>query len=197
MKKPKIIKNFLKENELKSLNSWTLNNYKNPYFVDPKMNNDAVQTRYTTRHAHLRSCEYKDYMVEYPKEVYEIQKRLVEVLKLKRSLLIPFPSFTNGICTTLAFSPGSCSSHVDPIYYHDMYTLHCNFVTQNPIKGGITIVEGKKYDIAENDLILYVSSHMEHEVTECYGDVPRILWVFGFCISECKKNEIFKDMTYH
>ena len=50
-----------------------------------------------------------------------------------------FPSFTNGVVTTIGFSPGGCVRHKDPIYYSNTYTLHCNFCTQNPEMGwGLT-----------------------------------------------------------
>ena len=79
----KIVKDFITDDEVEILNQWTLNHYKNSYFMNPKMNRDDKQTRYTTRHAHLRCEEYRDYKVEYPKEVYDIQKRLIEYLKVK------------------------------------------------------------------------------------------------------------------
>jgi hypothetical protein len=196
MKKPKFIKNFLDQHELYCLNNWTLENYSGPFFVDPKMNDDISQTRFTTRHPRLREDSYKNQKVNYPKEVYDVQKRLIKTLKLKHSHIAPPQCFDDGICTTLAFSPGSCSRHVDPIYYNNTYTLHCNFITQNPEEGGITFIEGKGYKFAEKDAILYLSSHMEHEVSECFGNIPRILWVFGFCIDESKKNEIFNSISY-
>ena len=166
--------------------------------MNPKMNNDNIQTRFTTRHAYGRIEEYKNFKVDYPKEVFDIQNRLFEYLNLSKDNIIPFPSFTNGVVTTIAFSPGSCVSHKDPIYYPNTHTLHCNFCTQNPESGGITILEGKKYSFEYKDMIMYVSSHVEHEVTECIGDISRILWVYGFSVSLSKINRIFniKPINY-
>ena len=70
----KVVKNFITDNEIGELNQWTLSNYKQPYFMNPRMNNDESQTRFTTRHSYGRSKEYQDYKVQYPKEVYDIQK---------------------------------------------------------------------------------------------------------------------------
>ena len=193
MKSIKIVKNFITEDESKILNKWTSDHYKEPYFVDARMNSDDHQTRFTTRHASLRSNEdYWDYKIKYPKEVYDIQKKLFEFLKIDKGQIIPSPSFNDGIVTTIAFSPGSCSEHVDPVYYDNTYTLHCNFITQNSEHGGITYIEGVPYETDERDLIMYVASHLKHRVTDIQDKTPRILWVFGFSIFEHQLNRIFK-----
>ena len=193
----KIVKDFITDDEVKILNQWTLDHYKNPYFMDPKMNSDKKQTRFTTRHAWSRSEEeYKDYKVEYPKEVYDIKKRLIEYLNVNEYNIAPWPSFTDGIVTTIAFPPGSCCKHTDPVYYENTYTLHCNFVTQNPKSGGITHVEDTPYQFGEKDMLMYITSHLDHEVTEISGDTPRILWVYGFCLSLLKMNKTFGISTF-
>jgi hypothetical protein len=198
LKFAKIVPEFITEEEAKILTDWTLSNYKEPYFMNPRMNNDKVQTRFTTRHSYGRIEEYQDFKVKYPKESYNIQERIYNYLNLNQSDIIPFPSFTDGIVTTVGFSPGSCVKHKDPVYYPNTYTLHCNFCTQTPKSGGITILEGEEYHFEYKDMIMYVASHVEHEVTECVGDVPRVLWVFGFCVSLEKLNNIFniKSFTY-
>ena len=193
----KTVKNFLTEKEIKVLNDWTLNHYEEPYFMDPRMNKDDKQTRFTTRHAYSRCEEYRDYKVKYPKEVYDVQKRLINYLKVKQNSIAPWPSFTDGICTTIAFPPGSCCKHTDPVYYQNTYTLHCNFVTQNPESGGITYVENVPHKFEESDLLMYITSHLEHEVTEISGNKPRILWVYGFCVSLIEMNKIFGISTFN
>tara|TARA_Y100000033_G_C2726165_1_gene100939 strand:- start:8 stop:616 length:609 start_codon:yes stop_codon:yes gene_type:complete len=192
----KRVENFLTEGEINVLNDWTSNHYNKPYFVNPGMNNDSEQTRFTTRHAYGRCEEYQEYQVEYPKEVYDIQKRLIKYLKLNQNSIAPWPFFTNGICTTIAFSPGSCVEHTDPVYYQNTYTLHCNFVTQNPKSGGITYLESVPYEFKESDILMYITSHVQHGVTEISGDIPRILWVYGFCVSFTEMNNIFGIPTF-
>jgi len=192
----KIVKDFITDEEVKVLNQWTLGHYKNLYFMDPRMNKDDKQTRFTTRHAYSRCEEYQGYKVEYPKEVYDIQKRLIDYLKVKEQTIAPWPSFTDGVVTTIAFPPGSCYKHTDPVYYENTYTLHCNFVTQNPKSGGITYVEDIPYQFEEKDMIMYITSHLEHEVTEISGDTPRILWVYGFCINLLEMNNIFDIFNF-
>ena len=74
MKGIKIVKNFITEDEVKILNKWTSDHYKEPYFLDPKMNFDNHQTRFTTRHAHLRTEDYCNYKIKYPKETMTYKK---------------------------------------------------------------------------------------------------------------------------
>ena len=194
----KVVKNFITDNEIDELNQWTLSHYNEPYFINPKMNKDKFQTRFTTRHSNLRCKEYQDYNVQYPKESYNIQKRLLDYLKIKDNTIASCSSFTDGICTTIAFPPGSCFKHIDPTHFENTYTLHCNFVTQNPKFGGITYVEDVPYYFEKNDMIMYISSNMDHEVTECIGDIPRVLWTYGFIINLLEMNCIFniKPFTY-
>lgn len=187
----KIFHDFISEEESRVLSKWTLDNYQESFFIDPKMNNDSRQTRFSTRHAYLRDNQYKNHKVKYPKESFDIQKRIFEKFNLSYKNTIPFPSFTDGIITTICFSPGSCSSHKDPIYFPNTYTIHCNFCTQIPESGGITIIEGKKYHFNNRDMIVYATSHLEHEVTESYGDTPRVLWVFGFSLNYQQISNIF------
>ena len=187
----KIVKNFLTDDEVEVLKQWTLDHYKKPYFMDPRMNEDNEQTRFTTRHAYGRIEKYRDYKVEYPREVYDIQKRLITYLKVKEKTIAPWPSFTDGVVTTIAFPPGGCCKHTDPVYYKNTHTLHCNFVTQNPENGGITYVEDIPYRFNKNDMIMYITSHLEHKVTEISGNIPRILWVYGFCLNLIEMNNIF------
>lgn len=193
----KIVRNFISEEEAKKLSEWTNNNYKEPFFTDPKMNSDSKQTRFTTRHAHGRIDEqYKNYQVKYCEDVYKIQSRICEYLNLNKNNFLPFPSFTDGIVTTICFPPGSCSRHKDPIYYPNSYTLHCNFCTQQSENGGVTLIEGKKYHFNKTDMIMYVSSHLDHEVTECVGETPRILWVYGFSVNKLQLNKIFNIRSF-
>jgi hypothetical protein len=45
-------------------------------------------------------------------------------------------------------------------------------------------------------MIMYITSHLEHEVTEISGDIPRILWVYGFGISTLEMNHIFNIKSF-
>lgn len=185
----KIIKNFISQDEIRSLNKWTLLNYTNEYFYDANMDLFHERTRLTTRLAN--EVDYKKIGLEinYPQESYNIRKRIIETFGLQ-SYKSP-NSFYDGIVNGIGFENGSICHHIDPIYYDGTETLHCNIITQKPLSGGITIINDYEFDAEEGDLLCYVVSKHYHEVTKIVGPKERILWVFGFCIDDNKIEQIF------
>lgn len=192
----KVVKNFLSNDELIGLNDWTLNNFKSEIFIDPKMNHDNEQTRYTTRHAYLRKNKNLSVQVNYPKESYIVQDKILKYLNLSSKNIAPSPYFVDGISTTISFSPGGCVEHIDPIYYSNTYTLHCNFITQYPEDGGVTIIDDKHYKTNTNDMLMYITSHVPHACSPGKGDVPRILWVYEMVIEKYQLIKIFNNLNY-
>jgi hypothetical protein len=140
------------------------------------------RTRLTTRFSN-------NHYINYPKTSYDIQNRIVNLLGLE--LCKKPPSFFDGIVNGIGFEGGSICSHVDPIYFEGTQTLHCNVVSQKSNTGGVTVIENVAYEIDEGDLLCYVVSKLKHEVTPTAGDKNRILWVFGFCVTDEKLEEIF------
>ena len=181
----KILKNFISIDEANILNSWCLKNYTKEFFKDPCMDPFYPRTRLTTR-----GSGGKNYNINYPKESYIIQNRLIKTLNIKEPLY-PQP-FYNGIVNGIGFENGSICLHQDPVYYKNTFTLHCNFITKKPSGGGVTIINGKEYDIGQTDALIYIVSHQKHEVTKIIGNKPRILWCYGFCVKEKEVYDIFK-----
>jgi len=180
----RILKNFLSNDEIKSLNNWCLNNYTENFFNGTTMDPRYPRSRLTTR-----SNGYNTKNINYPKESYQIQKKLLNALDIKNPLYPP--PFCNGIVNGIGFEPGSIFCHIDPIYFKDTFTLHCNFITQKSADGGVTIIEGVPYDVDESDCLCYVVSNLKHEVLPIIGTTPRILWCFGFCITQNELKNIF------
>jgi hypothetical protein len=186
----RVIKNFLEKDEIEVLNSWCLNNYDQDFFIDAKMDPYYQGTRLTTRRVGKFNFESNsEERVQYPQEVFFIQKRLIKLLGLR---IIRFPiQFRHGIVNGIGFENGSICSHVDPIYYPNTYTVHCNILTQKPIDGGIPVINGVKYDTNVGDVLIYTVSHLGHEVTQIIGKIPRILWSYGFCVIDEDIKNIF------
>lgn len=180
----KIIKNFVYPDELNILNVWSLqNSIDNPHWYnDANMDLHKERTRLTTRFSN-------NHHINYPETSYDIQNRIVNLLGLE--LCKKPPSFFDGIVNGIGFEGGSICSHVDPIYFDGTQTVHCNVVSQKSNIGGVTVIENVAYDIDEGDLLCYVVSKLKHEVTPTAGDKNRILWVFGFCVTDEKLEEIF------
>jgi hypothetical protein len=184
-----IIKKFCSEQERNILNKWTLSRYKQPYFQDANMDLYNTGTRLTTRFASQDEFDQYAHLIDYPEEVYNIRRRIVDYFHLHDC---PYPqSFKDGIVNGIGFENGSICDHIDPIYYEGLNTLHCNILSQNSERGGVTIIDGIEHKINDGDLLCYVVSKHYHEVTKIEGTRNRILWVFGFCIDDYKMQEIF------
>lgn len=184
-----IVKNFLFDDEIEILNNWTNKNWRNPYFKDANMDENNPGSRFTTRMENDMIANESEFIINYPKECYNIQNRIKQFFNLYEC---PHPpSFYNGIVNGIGFSPGLIEEHIDPIYIEGTNTLHCNVITNNCISGGITIIEGKEFPVEEGDLLMYVVSKHLHKVTNIVGNANRILWVFGFCVEDEKLEEIF------
>lgn len=187
----KVIKNFVNNEYLNDLNLWALSNFKKNIhqYSDACMDEYLEQTRFTTRLRNEVDHVKQKIKINYPKSAYNIQNKIIERLNL-HDCKNP-PSFVDGIVNGIGFEGGSICNHIDPVYYPDTHTLHCNVITQKSESGGVTIIENVSYDIDEGDLLCYVVSKHNHEVTKTIGKKLRILWVFGFCIDDVKLNELF------
>lgn len=181
----KVFKNFLDENDRTSLCNWAIDNYKKDFFVTQKMNIKQLPTRKSTR-----SIGAQESLVQYPEIAYKIQNKIINFFNLK-NFKYP-PVFKDGIVCGVGESKDSVYLHKDPIHYKNTYTLHANFIVQKPNSGGITIIDGKRYDIDEKDLLLFIPSHLHHEVDESGGEIKRILWCYGFCIDKNTVERIFQ-----
>ena len=192
--KVQVIENFVNKEEINELNTWALSNfikYPNQY-VDPCMDSHHPRSRLTNRISNIHQ-RHNHSLINYPKIIYDIQKRIIDVLKLKE-FFIP-PPFHHGIVNGIGFGEGLIEKHVDPVYYPNTITLHCNLITQKSESGGVTIIDGIEYDIDSEDLLCYPVSELHHEVTLTKGNINRILWCFGFCIPEnvYESNEIISQ----
>ncbi len=180
----KIIKNFVNEEEIKELNFWTLNNYKSEFFTDANMG--VPSTRLTTRYAEENTN------FTYPKVAYNIKNKIIKCLNIDNKYLSP-PIGKDSIINGIGFDGGDIFEHIDPIWFPNTYTIHCNLISQKSLKGGVTIIDNKKYDINEGDLLIYNVSHLKHKVTLIEGKKQRILWVFGFSVNFDTLIKIFNN----
>ena len=171
----KIISNFISKEEMEILSYWIIQNKDTYQFKDVlNMGGHRKSTRFSTD-------------VDYPKLAYDIQNRIINTLQLKSFNYPPFPS---GIVASFAYVGDKCFQHTDPIWYRDMETIHCNIVTQ--IGGGADItIDEKKYNLPTGDLMCYNVCRSPHEVGEVLNS-PRLLWVFGFCITLSEWERIIK-----
>ena len=183
----RVIKNFISYSDLKIMNKWTLDNYEKEFFniapMHPDMNR-KVPTRFTTRRCIEKGT---DHLFDYPSLCYEIQNRIKERFKLDRIA----PIGKNGIANGIGMEEDMIVSHSDPQWIEETFTVHFNVISQKPLSGGVTIIENKPYDIDEGDLLIYNVQNLKHRVNKVIGDIPRIIWVFGFCVTSKQLSSIF------
>lgn len=175
----KIIPNFLSTEEINALKTWIEENKDSDIFTDIVLydyGNPRRTTRFTT-----------DRDINFPKEAYDIQKRIIDTLKIEN---FKYPPFCHGMIASYAHVNNICYAHFDPVWYEGMETIHCNVVIQK--SGGAEImIDGITYLPEEGDLMCYNVCKSLHSVTEVL-DNPRMLWIFGYCMPIDEWNKILE-----
>jgi len=166
--RPIILKNFIDKYTVEQLNKWTIDNYTKEFFRDANMGKPG--TRLTTRYSHN---------FEFPDIAYKVKDKIISTLGIK----FLEPAYKDGIVSGIGFEGGSIFEHIDPTWHPNTYTMHCNIISQKSIDGGITYIERIPYETDPTDLLLYPVSTLSHYVDEIKGNIPRILWVFGFSVN--------------
>ena len=163
----KVFKNFLSHSECDELSSWIFSKQNTFIFQSANMGGH----RYTTRFTDPSSFSY-------PSLAYQIQERIISVLGLQNFNL---PPYKDGMVASHAHPDDTCYEHLDPEWYSNKKTLHCNAVL-NDFEGGEPYIENQSLKIQKRDLICYFVSEKKHGSRKVLGATPRNLWIFGFCI---------------
>lgn len=164
-----VLKQFVTDAESLALSSWIYANKDSKLFSDANMGGKRV----TTRFSEFDRCSY-------PQEAYDIQSRLFEECNLLGSLLAPYP---DGMVASYAYPGDHCYKHLDPEFFYDHVTFHCNVVVSEPESGATLNIGGVDYAMPKNDVVCYPVSKVPHSVGVVEGKLPRLMWVFGFCVS--------------
>lgn len=165
---------FISIDEAKELSNWVLDNKNKPFFEDAGMGGNRITTRFTD---HYSLC--------YPIVSKNIRAKIIKLLDLQDEERFGFiPPFKEGIVASCAFPGDTCFEHTDPIYYKGFNTLHCNVITQAPEGGGELTLGGVLQPMPERELCCYLPSKTPHSTDLVTGNQERIMWVFGFCITD-------------
>jgi len=159
----KLIKNFLSEVECTLLNKWIVDNKNKDFFKDANMNGKRVTTRYSEN-------------VPFPKDVFSIKERLINLLQLPE---VKHPPFYEGMIASYAYVGDTLYTHKDPVWEDGLKTLHCNVVLSDS-EGGLPIIENEVLNIKKGDMWCYLVSDVSHSCSPVIGKIPRTMWVFGF-----------------
>jgi hypothetical protein len=166
-KKLKIYHNFINNQECEELNTWILKNKNKSFFKDAGMKGNRITTRYS---------DEKE--ITYPQTAFEIKNKIICKLNLQNYKKTPYPY---GMVASCAFNGDTCYEHLDPVWHKGYTTLHCNVKLSDSLEGDI-IIENDVVKIEKKDLWVYEVSKINHGSNLVKGNIPRTIWVFGFCI---------------
>jgi hypothetical protein len=159
----------LNNQDLKTLNHWVVDNKDSVVFKDANMGGNRLTTRYT---------DNKKFT--FPEQAYCIRQKLSKVLDFQIEIV---PNFKDGMVASYALPGDTCYAHRDPRYVPELWTVHCNVILTAPQKGGELVVDGTHYEMPVGKFICYPVSEVTHKTLKIFGLTPRIMWVFGFCVS--------------
>jgi hypothetical protein len=173
-----VIKNFLSVEECNTLNAWAELGVQNKW-LDNGLNASDFTWTETKR---LTTRPYGD-RFDYSPEVYAIQDKITNFLKIENLEKSVAGGGKNGIVVSYTTTGGDVHKHIDP-KEGELEVLRCNVVSKNSEAGGDLYIGNEKIDIDAGDLHCYLPSDVEHYVTAVEGNTPRILWMFGYQISK-------------
>jgi hypothetical protein len=173
-----ILKKYLNFQICDELANWIVENKNKPFFEDANMDGKRLTTRYS-----------KEF--EFPMKAYEIQKKVIETLKIKNYSLV---NFKDGMVADFADIGDTCYKHTDRVWKEGTITLHCN-IKLTDCKGGEPFVEEEEIIFEKGDLLIYPVSVVEHGSKLVSGTMPRLIWTFGFSITQEDYESIFAIAT--
>jgi hypothetical protein len=120
----------------------------------------------------------------YPDIAYSIYDRISKFLDLRRMDKSVTNGGKDGIVVSCTLLGGDIFKHIDVREPGNFHLLRCNILTQAPEIGGQLVVNGNKIDVEIGDLHCYINTKYQHSVSLVQGNINRILWMFGYQISE-------------
>jgi hypothetical protein len=175
-----ILKNYIDFQICDELASWIVENKNMPFFEDANMDGKRLTTRY--------SSEF-----EFPLIAYDIQSKIIETLHLKDFSLV---NFKNGMVADFADKGDTCYKHTDRVWKEGTITLHCN-IKLSDCKGGEPFIDEEELILEKSDLLIYPVSIVEHGSKIVTGNIPRMIWTFGFSITIEDYTRIFNKKTFN
>ncbi len=173
-----ILRNYLNFQVCDELATWIKENKNKSFFEDANMDGKRLTTRYSTE-------------FEFPRKAYDLQKKIIEMLKIKDYSLV---NFKDGMVADFADIGDTCYKHTDRVWKEGTITLHCNIKLTN-CEGGEPFVEDETFIFNKGDLLIYPVSVVEHGSKIVTGTIPRMIWTFGFSISPEDYIRIFIENT--
>ena len=166
-KRLKIYNDFITDQECEILNTWILENKNKSFFKDAGMEGNRITTRYSNENE-----------IIYPQTAFEIKNKIICKLNLQNYKKTPYPY---GMIASCAFKGDTCYKHLDPQWHEGYTTLHCNVKLSDSLNGNL-IIQNETVEVKKKDLWIYEVSKINHGSDEVKGEIPRTMWIFGFCV---------------
>jgi hypothetical protein len=168
---PHVVQNFLSSEECDKLSKWISINQGTPYFQSADHEGCFRQT--------TRGVEVKK--IPFPVTAYIVRDKIFDYFYLK-NFEVKYPFYHDAMIASYGFAPDECGVHKDPEYYEGFGTYHCLCLLTQPEQGGTPVLDGVEYPMNKGDLLWLPVSKVNHGTTKLVGSIPRLLWIFGFCI---------------
>lgn len=159
----------LSDEDCDTLLRWVFDERNADCFLDAMMGGKRATTRLS-----------KSGAIHFPATAFRLRKQIAESLMFPD---LPLPGFSYGMAASYAFPGDTCFSHTDPRWHDGLWTVHCNVILSAPEAGGELIVDGVPHEMPVGQPICYPVSEVVHETLEIRGNKPRIMWVFGYCVT--------------
>jgi hypothetical protein len=172
-----VIPNFITAGECDILNTWVQKAIELKW-LDCGVTAGGIKylDRLTTRMYGNRFDKYDDL-------AYSIRDRIRNTLSIQNLSISISGGGKHGIVVSNTFPGGDVYLHSDP-KEGNLQVLRCNIITQSAESGGILTVANNAYDVKCGDLHCYLASKYPHKVSTVEGNRSRVLWMFGFQISD-------------
>jgi hypothetical protein len=179
-----VVRNYATPIECNLLTKWALNATKEGQFVDGVSGNwdskefTRVKTRLTNRMSGF---------INYCDTIYTIQKRLRNDFATISDAPVIGDHGKDGVVVSITYNDGDVYKHKDPSVGDGLSGARFNILSSVPENGGLIHVEDKTYKMNPGDLMAYLVTDLYHSVEQCYGESPRIMFMFGFCVPKGSK----------
>lgn len=171
-----IIRNLVTETECVKLNAW----------ADKAAENDWLDAGIAYSKPYPKSLRrtsrfYGD-RFEHPELALDIFARIRNTLQLATAPLIEGHG-RDGIVINYTLNNGNVYEHLDGRHPSGLSVLRCNLLSRKAKSGGELFIDGIEYPMYETAVHCYLVSEHKHRVETVYGDLPRVLWMFGFAVN--------------
>jgi hypothetical protein len=178
------MKQYISEKECSILTEWAMRAVARDQFVDG-ISGDWDQKKFITTSKRLTNRMSNN--INYCDLVYDIQNRLRNDFATISDAPVIGDHGKDGVVVSITYNDGDVYRHKDPSVGDGLSGARFNILSSVPENGGLIHVEDKTYKMNPGDLMAYLVTDLYHSVEQCYGESPRIMFMFGFCVPKGSK----------